>query len=557
MKNRVLASSLAVILASSMLFGCGGTQTVDNSSTKAEDKKETTAGDSAQKTDSDTATATESTSKYQTTYGSKQFDNVTITVELFDRSNAPDGSTITDNKWTKYVNEQMNKVGINVEFVPVPRWDEVTKMQAMVASQTAPDLTLTYTYAYAEDYYNQGGTWDLSEFVDGADQALNMKKYLGEEVMNIGRNAEGNLYGIVAKRATTAKSNFFIRKDWLDKLGLGIPTNPDELYNALDKMVHENPDGKTGTAGAIIWNGWNLKQVFSKLASDPVKFAVSGGGEDVIQDYYDPGMYDYYQFLNKLYNAGILHQEYYNLAEDDFKSEIVTGNLGFCEYSVNGNVDVLRGSLLKTLKENVPDADFVSIPQFKNVNDGQVYSAAYGAGGLIAFCPKTASEEVVEACMTYLDWMCTTDGGFVLYHGFEGEHYNMTDGVPVVIDAEYNAKDKDWIRTDIFIVGNQGYFETVDAFNKCTSKEAPGFEDYVIQNYEYALAGNLNHDSSYTSPSTSDLITDLNIAKDDYQVKMITCSPDEFDEMYNEYMAELKDVGIDTIIAEREEYYNN
>lgn len=557
MKNRVLASSLAVILASSMLFGCGGTQTVNNSSTKAEDKKETTAGDSAQKIDSDTATATESTSKYQTTYGSKQFDNVTITVELFDRSNAPDGSTITDNKWTKYVNEQMNKVGINVEFVPVPRWDEVTKMQAMVASQTAPDLTLTYTYAYAEDYYNQGGTWDLSEFVDGADQALNMKKYLGEEVMNIGRNAEGNLYGIVAKRATTAKSNFFIRKDWLDKLGLGIPTNPDELYNALDKMVHENPDGKTGTAGAIIWNGWNLKQVFSKLASDPVKFAVSGGGEDVIQDYYDPGMYDYYQFLNKLYNAGILHQEYYNLAEDDFKSEIVTGNLGFCEYSVNGNVDVLRGSLLKTLKENVPDADFVSIPQFKNVNDGQVYSAAYGAGGLIAFCPKTASEEVVEACMTYLDWMCTTDGGFVLYHGFEGEHYNMNDGVPVVIDAEYNAKDKDWIRTDIFIVGNQGYFETVDAFNKCTSKEAPGFEDYVIQNYEYALAGNLNHDSSYTSPSTSDLITDLNIAKDDYQVKMITCSPDEFDEMYNEYMAELKDVGIDTIIAEREEYYNN
>ena len=31
-------------------------------------------------------------SKYQTTYGSKQFDGVTISVELFDRSNAPEGS---------------------------------------------------------------------------------------------------------------------------------------------------------------------------------------------------------------------------------------------------------------------------------------------------------------------------------------------------------------------------------------------------------------------------------------------------------------------------------
>ena len=546
MKKKVLAGLMAMLLAASMLFGCG--KNAAETTSGAGGETVTTPGNTAS---GDGQTA----SKYQTTYGSKQFDNVTIKVELFDRSNAPDGSTITDNKWTKYVNEQMNKVGITVEFIPVPRWDEVTKMQAMVASQTAPDLTLTYTYAYAEDYFNQGGTWDLSEFIDGADQALNMKDYIGTDVLNIGRNLNGNLYGIVAKRATTAKSNFFIRKDWLDKLGLGIPTNPDELYNALDKMVHQNPNGLNGVAGAIIWNGWNLKQVFSKIAGDPVAVQVCGGGEDVIQDYYDPGMYDYYKYLNKLYNAGILHQEYYSLAEDDFKSQIVTGNLGFCEYSVNGNVDVLRGSLLKTLKENVPDADFVSIPQFANVNDGKVYTAGYGAGGLIAFCPKTASEEVVEACMTYLDWMCTDQGGFVLYHGFEGEHYNMIDGVPTVIDAEYNSKDKDWIRTDIFLVGNQGYFATVDDFNKCTSKEAPGFEKYVIQNYEYSLQGTVNHDTAYTSPSTPDLITDLNIAKDDYQVKMITCKPNEFDAMYKEYMAELKDVGIDTIIAEREEYY--
>ena len=549
MKKRVLAIIMAALVTSTMLFGCGTkTESTDNSgAVSSEEKVENT-----EKSEENNFVE----SKYQTTYGSKMFDNVTITVELFDRSNAPDGSTITDNRWTKYVNEQMNKVGITVEFVPVPRWDEVTKMQAMVASQTAPDLTLTYTYAYAEDYYNQGGIWDLSEFVDAPDQAINLKQYIGEDVLNIGRNSDGALYGIVAKRATTAKANYFIRKDWLDKLGLKVPTNPDELYTALDKFVHENPDGNDAANGAIIWNGWNLKQVFSKLGDDEVKVNVCGGGEDVIQDYYDPGMYDYYKFLNKLYNNGLIHSEYYSLTEDDFKSQIVTGNLGFAAYSVNGNVDVLRGSLLKTLKENVPSADFVAIPQFKNVNDGNVYSAAYGAGGLIAFCPKTATEEKVEACMTYLDWMSTTDGGMVLYHGFEGEHYKMIDGCPTVIDAEYNSKDKDWIRTDIFLVGNQGYFATVDDFNKCTSKEAPGFEDYVINNYEYALEGIIHHDASYTSPSTADMITDLNIAKDDYQTKMVTCKESEYDATYNEYMEELKNIGIDTIISEREAYFS-
>ena len=82
-----------------------------------------------------------------TTYGEKMFDNVTITVELFDRSNAPDGNTLTDNRWVEYVNQEMNKVGINVEFVGVPRADEVTKMQTMMSSGTAPDIVTTYTYA--------------------------------------------------------------------------------------------------------------------------------------------------------------------------------------------------------------------------------------------------------------------------------------------------------------------------------------------------------------------------------------------------------------------------
>lgn len=68
---------------------------------------------------------------YVTTYGEKTFDNVTITVELFDRSTAPAGSTITENRWTNYIKEEMNKVGINVEFVAVPRNEETTKIQTM------------------------------------------------------------------------------------------------------------------------------------------------------------------------------------------------------------------------------------------------------------------------------------------------------------------------------------------------------------------------------------------------------------------------------------------
>ena len=60
---------------------------------------------------------------------------------------------------------------------------------------------------------------DLSEFVDGEGQAANLKKYLGESVIDMGRTNGNELYGIVARRATTARSNFFVRKDWMDALG--------------------------------------------------------------------------------------------------------------------------------------------------------------------------------------------------------------------------------------------------------------------------------------------------------------------------------------------------
>lgn len=549
MKRKSISVLLATAMLSTALIGCGSkTSSVDTDSNK-------NSSESSQETNQESEETTSGASKYQTTYGSKMFDNVTITVELFDRSNAPDGSTITDNRWTKYVQEEMQKVGINVEFVPVPRWDEVTKMQTMIASQTAPDITLTYSYPYAEDYLKQGGVWDLSEFVDGEDQAQNLKAYLGEDVLDIGRNSDNQLYGIIARRATTAKSNLFLRKDWLDALGLEIPTTPDEYYNVVEQMVKNNPDGRNDVIGAAFWNSWNIRMAFMKNAGDPLALNIAGP-EDAIQEYYDEGLRDYYRFMNKMYNNGLLNKEYYALSEDQFKSYIVTGAVASYEASVNHNVDVMRGSLLKTLQENIPEADLVSIPPLKNVNDGKQYSAAYSSGGLIAFCPKTASEETVEACITYLDWMCTKDGGFTIYHGFEGEHFDYdADGVPVVKDATYNATDKDWIRADLFITGNQGYFATVDDFNACTAKEAPGYEDHVISNYENALTGIVNSDSSYTPPSASDLMTDINLVKDEYQVKCITCSEDDFEKTYDEYMEELKKAGAQTIVDERAAHF--
>lgn len=554
MKKRKLMSMLAALLTVSCVAGCGSTAQPEASKESTSTSKETSSTTAESKEEA----TTEAASGYQTTYGSKQFDNVTIKVELFDRSNAPDGSTLTDNKWVNYVNEEMGKVGINVEFVGVPRSDEITKMQSMMASGTAPDLVFTYTYVYAGDYYEQGGTWDLSEFVDGDGQAENMKAFLGEDVLNIGRNLDGSLYGITAKRANAAMTNLYLRQDWLEELNLAVPTTPDELYDVMEKMVAANLDG-TNPIGfeftpALIGRRCNLSMAFSQLAGDQKQMDIAMGYDY----YYDPGFREFMRYVNKLYNNGLMDPEYYTVSTETMNSDYVNGKVAFAEQNVNYMTSKAGYvNLMSTLQENVPGASYVSIPALKNVNDGQQYSESYSLGGMIVFCPKTADAETVEACMTYLDWLCTKEGGYTLYHGVEGEHYELNDNnVPVVIDSDYNSTDKDWIRGDLCLTFNGGYFENDEQFMECMAAENPEFSDYVIENYKNALSGNVVVDAIYECPSAAKLNTDLNMLKSEWSVKCITCSEEEFDAQYDEWMKAAEDAGIQTIIDERTEYFD-
>lgn len=551
-RNRGVAVMCAVILATGCFAGCGSQE----KETGNMDTSKGSGSAAGKQDESQDGEKGGESSGYQTTYGDKVFDNAKITVELFDRSNAPDGVSLLDNKWTQYINENMGKVGIKVEFVAVPRSEELSKVQTMMAAGTGPDLMLCYTKSVVQDYYNQGGTYDLAPYVDGEKQVLNLKQYLGSDVLDVARNSDGSLWSIPARRSTTAKTNLFIRKDWLDALGMEIPTTPDELYDVLYAFKNNNPEGRTDVIASNLWtNPGPVSYAFLKSATDEKEFAIANEGNYMI--YSDEGYADYLRFINRLYNEGLMDQEYY--VNNDFgqtvKEYFVNGQLGCFEYDVNGNVDNLRGGLLQNLKINNPDAEMISIPPLKNVYDGKVYNNGYPLNGAYVFIPKTCKN--VEAAMTYLDWLATKEGGFTLFHGFEGEHYIDEDGVPVVKDAAYNATDKDWLRHDLFLVGNQGYYATEEEFTLATSKELPGWEDYVINNYQNATYGIQRNDPTFSSPTLVEKNTELGLVADEYIVQLITCKPDEFDGLLKTYKEELENYDIQKLFEERKEYYDD
>ena len=483
---------------------------------------------------------------------------IEISVMLFDRGNTPAGEgSIDNNRWTQYINKKMSAEGIHVNFVTVPRSEENQKIPVMMASQTAADIMMTYNSTLVEQWYNQGGLHDLSEALEKYGQQV--IEYNTKDVLSYGIAKDGAQYAIPARRAITAAFNGFIRKDWLDALGLKMPETPDELYAAL-KTIQDQDPGKVGS-DKIVGYGYtdyatNLIHAFIEYESD-AKYSTDlislPSGIDAGFVYAEPGFKGYLAFLNKLYNEGLMDKEFFTSKFGQKEKEaFVAGTLGYWEQSVGANVDPLRGGLLQNLRVNVPEADMVAVPPFKNVHDGQQYVYEYSPTGAFVFVPKTAKN--VDACMKYLNFLAG-EGGKTLWFGFEGVNYRLEDGVLVPIDVELNAKQLDWIHHDLFLVGNQGYFKTEEDFINTISKTLPGYEQYLIDDYTLALAGHRLRGTNFRSPTELEQSGNLDKVNADYKIRVITCKPDEFEGLYAKYREELAKYDIEKVLAERAEHF--
>jgi putative aldouronate transport system substrate-binding protein len=173
---------------------------------------------------------------------------VTLKIELFDRGNTPPGAPpLTESFFVKYIQEKFGDPNnIKVEWVTVPRTEEVPKLNVLLAANEAPDMIFSYSDPAVQNWVKQGGLTDLGDVLN--QHGPNLKKYLGEQLLNYGV-INGKQYTIPAKRIIMATSTPIIRKDWLDKLGMQPPKTTDEFYAVLKAFKEKDPGG---TGGKVI-----------------------------------------------------------------------------------------------------------------------------------------------------------------------------------------------------------------------------------------------------------------------------------------------------------------
>ena len=108
-------------------------------------------------------------------------------------------------------------------------------------------MSYTYSDGTIETYFKQDAVMDLAPLLEEyAEYLTDMTEFFGTNLTWKLDPNEGTIYAIPAVRIETSRVNTFVREDWLEKLGLSIPTTTQEFEEMLVafKDNAETPAGR-------------------------------------------------------------------------------------------------------------------------------------------------------------------------------------------------------------------------------------------------------------------------------------------------------------------------
>lgn len=492
-----------------------------------------------------------------------------ITVEIYNRNN--DGGTDpTNNVWTDYIKKGMlEKYNVEVTFVSVGRWTETDDIANLLASHEAPDVSYTYGYNTIISYANmidaegKPGVIDLAPYLEKyKDYTKNIVNLLGgEENLYYDKDPlTGAVWMIEGVRADTSRITTFIRKDWLDALGLKEPTTLAEFHDAL-VAFRDNADKLLGADAAkmipysistdIGWRNDLMSVSFVKNDIDDETLFVYGYDD---RHLLYPGYKEGIRELNKWYNEGLVWKDFglYNDStqeDDNLKAGYVGAFMHNWDYPFRNGDDCINLNLQRNVGENAMFVPIDCFPDDSGVTK-KFMGAAVGSDRKIFF-PSTNKEPL--ASLLYVDFISSPDVIKYLQTGKEGTNYTMTDdGAYQILPATGEWVKNSGNNIDYTMTCNGLYLG--EATDKTTALSYPGIPaDIVIKANEYGKNNGRypKHFNVGTIESETEVGTSLQEKRDELLTKAVTAPEAEFDAVYDKLMDEYMDLGGAEIIAER------
>ena len=345
----------------------------------------------------------------------------------------------------------MSKFNIDLTLTQVLSSDLETLISTRFAAGDEADVTMMPSQSVGFNLNSSGLLIDAKTIYPY--MPLNCK-YVTKNMIDYSTNSNGELAFITSYGIQDGVWGLVIRQDWLDALGMSMPSTYDELIEYAKRVTFEDPDGN-GVADTYFMTGAGSGNGFGMLAGfegmfGPEKAYVAEDGT-LSHPYYNGVRKGYLSFLHELYEANVFAPDWYTIEWETAKAYTLNDKIGLVQYpaaNIYGEYMGAQGVRDMAVADNwavmetypVEGGKFVSAgnPGFlwgfssrKIDSDGKLMRIAHmidtmRAGGVNREqCVQLGNDSIYEAmgiecvthCTTY--YQANTDGTYMYYQIYE------------------------------------------------------------------------------------------------------------------------------------------
>lgn len=278
-------------------------------------------------------------------------------------SNMPIGDTYEDNAYTRYLKDMLNIQNIDA-FEESTDYDNVVSMA--ITAEDLPDVMVISDKEQLQTLVEKDLIEDLTEVYENCTSGTIKEIYesYGEEILeNVTIN--GKLMALPETNIENGPSLLWLRKDWMDKLGLDEPKTLEDAENIIKQFVEKDPgnNGEGRTVGLVCVSDlvgeagysfeYQLDVIFANYGSFPKQWIYNKDGE-LVYGSIQPEAKKALEKLHNMYAAGILDSQFLLRSSENIIDLIVDGRCG----SFFGPWWAPNNPLIDA-KKNDPDAEWV------------------------------------------------------------------------------------------------------------------------------------------------------------------------------------------------------
>ena len=335
--------------------------------------------------------------------------------------------------------EKYTNVHLQVDWRPDSDWNTQVATALAGGVDNLPYLIRPGTYGVAA-LANEGAIVPLDDYLD---LIPNIVAAVGEERFADWKAADGHFYTIPTIVNVPGSQSTAVRKDWLDKLNMDVPTTWEQWkaywYGVRDNDMNGNGD-TTDEIPIVLEMGQNgerslhaLLNAFGIKASSDAQFCVLDDGTYTMV-YEHPRYREFITEMQQLYADKIIDQEFATRYQADMYNTM-SGNLAGTVFTWAEQCAVHSETLIAN---GVEDGLYLTCAPITGPYGDQWIQKRQGITGNWCITAKAGADGKVEDILKFWNWMFSDEGVMLYNYGIEGYTYTMVDG-KAVINPEITA----------------------------------------------------------------------------------------------------------------------